>query len=146
MKILIALIAAGFSTLTIACTNFSGTFENQDTKEIQKIIQSDCGLIKFQEADKTTSIIVDGTYHQTLIEDIIVNGVKHGVIQVSQSARFGETELFLDSKLHTEVDEAIEDAETNATLTLNADGDLVTVQSSENGQIETIISKRLNQD
>ncbi len=99
MKILIALIAAGFSTLTIACTNFSGTFENQDTKDIQKIIQNDCDLIKFQEADKTTSVIVDGTYHQTLNEDIIVNGVKHGVIQVFQSARFGTTELFLDSKL-----------------------------------------------
>jgi hypothetical protein len=146
MKILIALIAAGFSTLTIACTNFSGTFENQDTKDIQKIIQNDCDLIKFQETDKTTSVIVDGTYHQTLNEDIIVNGVKHGVIQVFQSARFGTTELFLDSKLHTEVDEAIEDAETNAILTLNSDGDLVTVQSSEDGQIETIISKRLNKE
>ena len=101
---------------------------------------------KFQEADKTTSVIVDGTYHQTLNEDIIVNGVKHGVIQVFQSARFGTTELFLDSKLHTEVDEAIEDAETNAILTLNSDGDLVTVQSSEDGQIETIISKRLNKE
>ena len=143
MKILTALLALGFSSLTIACTDFSGTFENQDTKESYEMIQTDCSFLQFKDNNQTTEIIVDGNYHLTKTQDILVNGVKHGTLEVSQSARFGETELFLDSKQHTEVDGTIQDAEINSIMTLNADGNLVTKQSSGNGQIETAINKRI---
>lgn len=143
MKILIALLALGISSLTMACTDFSGTFENQDTKEIHQIVQADCTLLQFIENEETTDVKVDGNYHQTLNQDVLVNGQKHGVLQVSKSARFGESELFVDTKLHTEVDGTTEDSEKNAIMILNADGNLMTKQSFPNGQIETITNKRI---
>lgn len=141
MKLLLAMTMLTMSSLGLACTNFSGTYQVND--EVNQISQNGCSTITMITPQVTATVVVDGSYHQTLIQDIVVEGQVLGKVTLSHRASFGIADLALDTKAHFEMMGQVQDQETKSVNTLNAAGDLVSVSTFEDGHTETTIAKKL---
>ena len=142
MKLLLAMTMLTMSSLGLACTNFSGTYQVQGDDAYQ-IIQDGCSTLTMINPQLTASVVADGNYHQTITQDVVINGQVLGQVTLSHRASFGTTDLALDTKAHFEVMGQVQDQETKSINTLNASGDLVSVSTYEDGHSETTIAKKI---
>jgi hypothetical protein len=133
-----------FSSMSaFACTNFSGTYRFPNENNNYQLVQNGCQSIQLISHDYTVSVVADNAYHETLNQDIEIAGQKIGVMLLSHRARFGASELFLDTKAHIEMAGQVQNQETSTVNTLLANGDLQSVATFEDGHQETTIGSKI---
>lgn len=142
MKLFIALIALAASSVSFACTDFSGTYLNTDGITFQ-VGQIGCEYVNVAQTDLNFAIKTDGLLHQVASQNIIIDGQVVGRVEVTASAEFGATELFLNVNFRVESMGQTQSHSTKSVNTLNASRDLVSVATYEDGHIETTISTRV---
>lgn len=142
MKLFIALIALVASSVSFACTNFSGTYQNTDGTTFQ-IGQIDCEYVNVAQTDLNLAIKTDGVLHQVAAQDIIIEGQIVGKVVVTAIAQFGATELFLNINFKVESQGQSQTYNTKSVNTLNANSDLVSVATFQDGHTETSTSHRV---
>jgi hypothetical protein len=143
MKLFIAFIALTLSTITFACTDFSGIYQNQKDNSVFTIVQTGCETIGLTEDGLSFVINADGISRQVGSSDVIQNGEVVGHKTVYASATLGALDVnwnftyLLESKVVTmRVSQEV-------VSTLNLDGDLVTTSKTEGGNPEITIFKRV---
>lgn len=141
MKFLIAMSVLAFSSITLACTDFSGTYQSQD-QEMQ-VVQSGCESLVLVTPDASLTIIADGNFHQTLTQDIVVHGETLGKMVLFHKAQFESAQVAIDTRIHFEMNGTVEDQEVKTMNSLNAAGDLVSVSTYADGHSETTTAKRI---
>jgi hypothetical protein len=143
MKTFIALLALGFSTLTFACTDLSGTYQDQESGSNYQVTQSGCSSVNFTLQDMEMVITVDGKFHEVMNLEITTEDGSHASIILSASANFVGSELLMDMKTRTEFDGKVEIEESKSVTSLTAEGDITTTTTSEDGTVETTVDKRV---
>lgn len=145
MKLAILAFALSFSTLTFACPNFSGvySYDNDLDKLETTIVQHGCESMDMINSDQTVSFIIDGAYHQTIDQDIVIEGQTIGHMNVSHRAIFNNSDLILDTKAHIEAMGQIQDEEIKSVNSLLPNGNVKTVTTYKDGHQETTIAKRI---
>ena len=143
MKLLIVLVSTIFTTSIFACTDFTGNFKDNDGS-ITNLVQDACKSIKMTNLQDSTSITVynDGQTHLSLQQDIVVEGKVVGKITMFTKMAFQGASLIIDMTANVDTNEQSQTQTTHMESSLNANGDLVSIQTV-NGETETSISTRV---
>lgn len=142
MKFLITSFALVFSSMTLACTNFSGTFAYPWNPKFQ-IIQTGCESLQLNNDARNLTILTDGKFHETFNENVEVGGEVVGKIITFHKASFTQSELLLDTVENWEVLGDVGTSSTTSVNTMLENGDLKTDMTLEDGQVRTGIAKRI---
>ena len=147
MKLLLTLSLLCLSSMALACPDFSGTYYlNEEESKQVKIVQIGCETITSIFSTNTLVLIIDGKYHETYSGLVSSDdGTVLGKVVISELGNFGTTELFYDVKTHVEFvnGSTLQDKVEKSVMTINAEGDLESVMTKEDGTFERSILKRI---
>lgn len=90
MKTFLALGLSLFATVSMACTDFTGSYRSQQDNDVYTLEQSGCASITANNSEGTSTIITDGQYR---LNDQDEN------VRVMTAATFVDANLTLDSKI-----------------------------------------------
>lgn len=93
MKLLLALSLSLFASVSMACTDFSGSYRDEDSNTYT-IAQSGCVSATVDDQEGTYSIIADGQYRVTEEND---------EMKISSAASFQGVNLVIDGKIEYKV-------------------------------------------
>ena len=141
MKFLIIALATIFSASALACTDFSGTFRNDDGS-ISTITQNACESLTITQDQISYTLINDGKSHLSLEHDLVIDGRVVGHFQMYSSMSFVDSTIVVDTTMNV-VDMSGSQTDTShAVSSLNSDGDLVSLETN-NGETKTTTTFRV---
>lgn len=71
MKLLLALSLSLFATVSMACTDFTGSYRDEDS-QAYTVAQSGCSSVTVNDQEGTTIVIADGQYRVTEETDEVI--------------------------------------------------------------------------
>lgn len=93
MKLLLALTFLTFSTVSLACTDFSGSYRDE-TNQTFNVSQSACASVTVNSQEGTETIITDGQYRVTEDSD---------EVRITSAASFVGANLTIDGKIEYKI-------------------------------------------
>lgn len=93
MKVLLALTLSLFATVSIACTDFTGSYKDEES-QTYTVSQSGCATVTVNDQEGTETIIVDGQYRVTEETD---------EVRITSAANFVGAGLVIDGKIEYKI-------------------------------------------
>jgi hypothetical protein len=144
MKTSLFFIVTFFTHTVFACVNFSGKYQDPRDLSTFEIVQTACEHLKIITQENEISFKVDGNFHRTIEEEIVIDGEKVGTFFVSHKAIFGNVDVHIESLAHYEVNGKAEDHLFKDDSSLNSNGDIVSNSELDGRSVETVIMKKLD--
>lgn len=145
MKALLFILVLGISSVSMACTDFSGEYYDEEDGTYFAISQNACESIDYIYDEGTVSIAADGKEYLINQYDIVVEeGKVLATVEVYQSNKFVKEKLITTARSQTTYTSGSVDTEKGwSESTLAKNRDMVSIVHNSNGSIEKAINKRV---
>ncbi len=142
MKILIALSALVMSSVTFACTDFTGEYQTENLT-YYSIVQNGCESMDVVDESGSNQMIFDGIERKMYDYDIVVDGQVIAHISVYLSSKMvGEKWVYQERDVYVYKSGEVEEEKKWAEVSFNAETDLLTVLHNADGSIEQFVDIR----
>ena len=139
MKSLILISVALISSSVFACTDFSGSYKDQEGN-VSTITQVGCESIKFLSGGDTSSydMLVDGKEH--LLLKLVIGS---STLTVNAKANFENSILKINTIGISETDGNTDTSYAELITSLDDNGDLVNSQTNDDGTTDVTVLNRI---
>jgi hypothetical protein len=146
MKRLIALSIAIFTTVSFACTDFTGEYYDEEDGTYFSLTQNGCESIQYNYDEGPVLRMIDGKDYLVNQYDIVVEeGKVLANVKIFSSNKFKNDKLITDARSEVTYSSSgeLEIEKAWAETFLNKQTDMISISHGKDGSKETTINKRV---